>query len=58
MTRDELIELALRVMNDCITTGAPNQRDLQLLRAHGGEAGVELEADVLAAYIIRRELRK
>ena len=56
MSKEELIQVALRVVQDCITGSTPNSRDVEHLRVHGGAAAAGLEPDALAAYIVRREI--
>jgi hypothetical protein len=58
VTSDELIELALRVVSACAITGKVDPEDVRMLRASvtGPEAG--WEPDVLASFIIQRELKE
>ena len=51
----ELVPLALRVLSACTKGNAPDPHDIEILRQHASPHEADLDIDVLACAIVRRE---
>ena len=54
----ELVSLALRVLSACTKGIKPDQRDIEILQQHASPGEADLDIDVLACAIVRRETER
>jgi len=54
----ELVPLALRVLSACTKGNALDSHDIEILRQHASPHEADLDIDVLACAIVRRETER
>ena len=54
----ELVTLALRVLSACTMGNASDPHDIEILRQHAPPGEADLDLDVLACAIVRRETER
>ena len=58
MKAAELVPLALRILSACTKGVVPDRQEVEILRQHAAPGEADLDIDLLACAIIRRETER